>query len=267
MERATSFTRHSLARPRHASLVRHVRCRWARQQRLAAGGIASRRRAASGIMYRCRSAHPADVRRAGKWAARARRGGSRRETPPRRGFADDQPQGSIADGRGGIRTHGTLSRTHTFQACALNHSATRPTTALRAQRGVSRAGHTGSITGCHDFTRSTRHSARSDLDGQGEIRTHDTVAGMPVFETGAFNHSATCPAGVSLAGADEHVNAASPIQNELRSRASAGGREPGAVGGRCFVVRAFCARFGSHFTERPCAIGEFLPCSCVRSTF
>ncbi len=29
--------------------------------------------------------------------------------------------------------------------------------------------------------------------GQGEIRTHDTVAGMPVFETGAFNHSATCP--------------------------------------------------------------------------
>src|SRR5690349_23469277 len=31
-------------------------------------------------------------------------------------------------GRGGIRTHGTLSRTHTFQACALNHSATRPET-------------------------------------------------------------------------------------------------------------------------------------------
>jgi hypothetical protein len=30
--------------------------------------------------------------------------------------------------------------------------------------------------------------------GQGEIRTLDTVAGMPVFETGAFNHSATCPA-------------------------------------------------------------------------
>ena len=30
--------------------------------------------------------------------------------------------------------------------------------------------------------------------GQGEIRTHDTgFTGMPVFETGAFNHSATCP--------------------------------------------------------------------------
>jgi hypothetical protein len=30
------------------------------------------------------------------------------------------------NGWGGIRTHGTLSRTHTFQACALNHSATHP---------------------------------------------------------------------------------------------------------------------------------------------
>jgi hypothetical protein len=31
------------------------------------------------------------------------------------------------NGSGEIRTHGTLSRTHTFQACALNHSATDPT--------------------------------------------------------------------------------------------------------------------------------------------
>src|SRR5437868_1393889 len=37
---------------------------------------------------------------------------------------------SLHDGRGGIRTHGTLSRTHTFQACALNHSATRPNIVL-----------------------------------------------------------------------------------------------------------------------------------------
>ena len=33
-----------------------------------------------------------------------------------------------------------------------------------------------------------------DLGGQGEIRTLDTgFTGMPVFETGAFSHSATCP--------------------------------------------------------------------------
>ena len=32
------------------------------------------------------------------------------------------------------------------------------------------------------------------VDGQGEIRTLDTgFTGMPVFETGAFSHSATCP--------------------------------------------------------------------------
>ena len=34
------------------------------------------------------------------------------------------------------------------------------------------------------------------LGGGREIRTPDTIAGMPVFKTGAFNHSAT-PPGVS----------------------------------------------------------------------
>ncbi len=29
-------------------------------------------------------------------------------------------------GQGGIRTHGTISRTHAFQACSLNHSDTCP---------------------------------------------------------------------------------------------------------------------------------------------
>jgi hypothetical protein len=30
-------------------------------------------------------------------------------------------------------------------------------------------------------------------NGQGGIRTHETREGPPVFKTGAFNHSATCP--------------------------------------------------------------------------
>jgi hypothetical protein len=30
--------------------------------------------------------------------------------------------------------------------------------------------------------------------GRGEIRTHETLAGLPVFKTGALNHSATLPA-------------------------------------------------------------------------
>src|SRR5258708_21766395 len=41
-------------------------------------------------------------------------------------FSEEAYCAQTPDGRGGIRTHGTLSRTHTFHACALNHSATRP---------------------------------------------------------------------------------------------------------------------------------------------
>jgi hypothetical protein len=32
----------------------------------------------------------------------------------------------IDGGESGIRTHGTVSRTHAFQACALSHSAISP---------------------------------------------------------------------------------------------------------------------------------------------
>ncbi len=40
---------------------------------------------------------------------------------------------------------------------------------------------------------SETHDHVEQSSGQGGIRTLDTVAGMPVFETGAFNRSATCP--------------------------------------------------------------------------
>lgn len=33
--------------------------------------------------------------------------------------------------------------------------------------------------------------------GEGEIRTLDTLSGIPVFETGAFGHSATSPGSLS----------------------------------------------------------------------
>jgi hypothetical protein len=36
-------------------------------------------------------------------------------------------------------------------------------------------------------------SERSESNGGGEIRTHETLAGLPVFKTGAFDHSATPP--------------------------------------------------------------------------
>jgi hypothetical protein len=38
-------------------------------------------------------------------------------------------------------------------------------------------------------------------NGQGGIRTHDTREGIPVFETGSFSHSDTCPKGkISVSG-------------------------------------------------------------------
>lgn len=43
------------------------------------------------------------------------------------------PKGGCFNGGGDeIRTHGTVSRTHTFQACALDHSATPPHILLSA---------------------------------------------------------------------------------------------------------------------------------------
>ena len=74
-------------------------------------------------------------------------------------------------------------RTHTFQACALNHSATRPGSCV------------GPGTPPNDDAPAA--PAHRVLHGQSEIRTHDTVAGTPVFETGAFNHSAICPSNLT----------------------------------------------------------------------
>ena len=57
----------------------------------------------------------------------------------------------------------------------------------------------GSTSSINNFAGERKRASSSGallifhLDGQGEIRTLDTLAGMPVFETGAFNHSATCP--------------------------------------------------------------------------
>lgn len=45
-------------------------------------------------------------------------------------------------GQGGIRTLGTLSRTHAFQACALNHSATCPFFEKLAAGQLDRSGGT-----------------------------------------------------------------------------------------------------------------------------
>jgi hypothetical protein len=86
------------------------------------------------------------------------------------------------NGRGGIRTHGTLLTYTHFPGVRL-----KP------------LGHPSNHTDCGQLGSAPNSSAV--LNGQGEIRTLDTgFTGMPVFETGAFNHSATCPAASQLTG-------------------------------------------------------------------
>ncbi len=68
-------------------------------------------------------------------------------------------------GRSGIRTHGTLSRTHAFQACALNRSAILPAQGAEPSRGVG-----------------------GDQEGAGERSTH---AGGVGFRPGAKQGSAS----------------------------------------------------------------------------
>src|SRR5438309_3976315 len=54
------------------------------------------------------------------------------------------------------------------------------------------------------MTRDSRNNAARILfspdlrGGEGGIRTPDTLSGMPVFKTGAINHSATSPTWASL---------------------------------------------------------------------
>ena len=71
-----------------------------------------------------------------------------------------------AGGEGGIRTHGTLSRTHAFQACALNHSATSPWSVL--------------LTGGGAF--SSERVGRGSAAGSAGLRS--PVAGTPHRQSG-----------------------------------------------------------------------------------
>src|SRR5690349_23960349 len=91
------------------------------------------------------------------------------------------------DGRGGIRTHGTLLTYTHFPGVRLKPLGHPSLCSWLPAYGwwVPAGSFFGSSSALHN----------RGQDGQGEIRTLDTgFTGMPVFETGAFNHSATCPA-------------------------------------------------------------------------
>src|SRR4051812_329401 len=48
-------------------------------------------------------------------------------------------------------------------------------------------------TGQQAWRPAMRYLTLRATNGQGGIRTHDTREGIPVFETGSFSHSDTCP--------------------------------------------------------------------------
>src|SRR2546426_2946680 len=52
--------------------------------------------------------------------------------------------------------------------------------------------------------------------GQGGIRTHGTLAGTPVFETGRFNRSRTCPRTLPVAGSTLHECAHALLVQHVR---------------------------------------------------
>ena len=85
-----------------------------------------------------------------------------------------------------------LLHPHEFQSCSLNRSDTCPT---RTENGLT-------------------HSLLERR--QGEIRTLDTVARMTVFETVAFNHSATCPIASQFAAFGCDCKAARHILSNLQ---------------------------------------------------
>ncbi len=57
--------------------------------------------------------------------------------------------------------------------------------------------------------------------GRGGIRTHGTLAGTPVFKTGALNHSATLPAGFSWGNGLRIASALPPQDRPARARQAA----------------------------------------------
>ncbi|GEM_PF-2936382 len=49
------------------------------------------------------------------------------------------------------------------------------------------------VKGCEDADKKRTLLCASDKIGEEGIRTLDTIADIPVFETGRFNHSRTSP--------------------------------------------------------------------------
>jgi hypothetical protein len=96
----------------------------------------------------------------------------------------------LPGGEGGIRTHGTVSRTQHFQCCQFSHSCTSPESVCRRQKAEGSQNRTTLLLlTAYCFL----PTAYCFPGGEGGIRTHGTLTGTTVFETARFNHSRTSP--------------------------------------------------------------------------
>src|SRR5215813_10713103 len=97
-------------------------------------------------------------------------------------------------GEGGIRTHGTVSRTQHFQCCQFSHSCTSPN-----RHAVGKAEGRNWSLWVPSLLSARCLPPTSLTGGEGGIRTHGTREGSTVFETARFNHSRTSPYLLNLA--------------------------------------------------------------------
>ena len=64
------------------------------------------------------------------------------------------------------------------------------------------------LAGDHTHQKRNGHSKNCDRlysGGEGGIRTHETLAGLPVFKTGTFNHSVTSPCDYEKPGGERGI--------------------------------------------------------------
>jgi hypothetical protein len=95
-------------------------------------------------------------------------------------------------GEGGIRTLGTVARTHDFQSCTFGHSVTSP------GGPEGRAGRAGpSLCQREEREQDSEFTVRwlrvALVSGESGIRTHGTLTRTPDFESGTFGRSVISP--------------------------------------------------------------------------
>lgn len=107
-------------------------------------------------------------------------------------------------GEGGIRTRGTVARTHDFQSCTFGRSVTSPGFGSRPYLGGARFGLLVHVA-CQ---------RNKNLGGESGIRTHGRRKPTPDFESGSFGHSDTSPRR-KLAASPQAVKTESPRKSSL----------------------------------------------------